>query len=277
VAGYQVGVGELRLSEVMAKPLPGQAEWIELQFLGAAGDSLMGWSIADAGGDWKGIPTLHFPPAGFVILSADAAAFRSSYPVPPELPVLELVGGWPSLNNTNPTGAKYADEISLRDPMGVVVDHLAYSEDELPEAGRSLERGRVVPGRAREWFPSPASPTPGAENLSATYPPPEDGLLLRPDPFTPDDDGVDDLLHVQLRSSRFEGRVQAEVRDLAGERVIELGVESADAELQQWIWDGRDQAGRPVPMGAYLVVVTADGSGVPPRSWRALVALGRRP
>lgn len=273
---FRVGPTETRLSEIMVRPRAGAPEWIELRHLGVASDTLRAWSFCDATRDWRAIPELRWSSAGFALLTSDAAGLRERFALPPQLPVLEPEGGWPSLNNSDSREAGFADEILLRDAEGRVVDHLRYRQEDLPEPGRTLERVWVSAGRAHDWSASPGEPTPGEENLTAAYPPPDAGLSARPDPFTPDGDGIDDLLHVQLRGAPSPGNLVAEIRDLAGERVAELGIDSAESELHQWLWDGRDLDGRPVPLGAYVVVVRAGGGESPPRAWRALVALGRR-
>jgi flagellar hook assembly protein FlgD len=100
---------------------------------------------------------------------------------------------------------------------------------------------------------------------------------VSPNPFSPDGDGEEDVLHVLLHAELAGLRVQAEIRDLLGATVVELGNDKSGGNLRQWIWDGRTSRGRRVPMGAYVVVVQSEGNGAAPRRWTALVALGRQP
>ena len=63
----------------------------------------------------------------------------------------------------------------------------------------------------------------------------------------------------------FSGPVRARDRavrifDVSGRRVRELATESASA---RWIWDGRDEDGRPLPQGVYLVRL--QDTAIPPR------------
>lgn len=275
--GYQVGPGSVLLNEVMAKPLADHPEWIELKRRAGAPSVLDGWAISDATNNWRRLDGLGFSSAGFALLASDPEALRSIFALPPELPIILPAGGWPSLNNSASSGSEYADQILLRDHGGTIVDELRYGDDLVGEAGRSMERGVVSPDSPRAWFLSPGAPSPGAENSAAALDPPESGLALSPNPFSPDGDGEEDVLHVLLRAELAGLRVQAEIRDLLGATVAELGNDESGGDLRQWIWDGRTSRGRRVPMGAYVVVVQSEGKNVAPRRWTALVALGRRP
>jgi hypothetical protein len=274
--GYQVGPGSVLLNEVMAKPRADHPEWIELKQGVGAPEFLDGWEITDATESWKGLDGLGFSPDGFALLSSDPDAMRSIFSLSSELPIITPSGGWPSLNNTQTKGSPFADQILLRDASGTVVDQLAYGEDLLADAGRSMERGIVSFDSPRAWFVSPGEPSPGQENAAAALDTPAQGLALEPNPFSPDGDGEGDVLHVLLHADLTGLTVQAEVRDLLGSKVIELGSEEAGGDLRQWLWDGRAANGQRVPMGAYVVVVQSEGGRQAPRRWTALVALGRR-
>ena len=52
------------------------------------------------------------------------------------------------------------------------------------------------------------------------------------------------------------GRALLEVFDLRGRRLVRRGV---DANQGNWLWDGRNAAGRPLPAGVYLAAVQQGG------------------
>ncbi len=276
-SGYQVGPGSVLLNEVMAKPLAGQPEWIELKRQPDAPSVLDGWAITDASEDWRGLDGLDFSAEGFALLASDPQALRSIFAISPQVPIILPIGGWPSLNNSASGASEFADRVLLRDDSGTVVDELRYTDDLVGEAGRSMERGIVSPDSPRAWFLSPGAPSPGEENSAAALITPKSGLALSPNPFSPDGDGKGDVLHVLLQAELTGLRVQAEIRDLLGATVAELGNDESGGNLRQWIWDGRSSRGQPVPMGAYVVLVQSEGGESAPRRWTALVALGRRP
>ena len=273
---YQVEPGAVVLNEVMARPLPERPEWIELHAIASAPPVLRAWAICDAGRNWRELPDIVIPPGGFALITSDPDKLRFAFEIPSGIEVVSPVGGWPTLNNTQATGAEFVDEVLLRDELGAVVDRLAYTGDLIPEPGRSIERGLVAAGSPLSWFASPEGSSPGRENVSAEVAPPAEGLLLQPNPFTPDGDGDDEILHVVFRHELDDLAVTAEVFDLEGGRVRSLGADSAGGGLRQWLWDGRDENGRAVPMGAYVVVVRGGSRVAGERRWSGLVALGRR-
>jgi hypothetical protein len=273
-----VGPGLLALNEIMARPAAGQPEWIEL-ICRAPELDLTGWAIADA---TRAPRPLDSPPllrAGeLALVAADSAAVRARADVPAAVPCLGVEGGWPTLNNAPVTGSAIADEVLLIDPLGRVIDHLAFGSALAREEGRSIERGLFDAAAAIRWYASPGPPTPGRTNLAAAVAPPDAGMRAEPNPFSPDGDGEGDVLHVLLHADAELSAVEAEVLDLSGDRVCTLGGDSEGGTLRQWLWDGTDARGRPAPAGAYLVVVRTGGPGpAAGPSWRALVALGRRP
>jgi hypothetical protein len=265
---FRVGVGPVVLNEVLPRPAAPEPEWIELRGRTDAPAVLEGWAVADQAGDFRELPPVALGGSGgFALLCPDPAALAAVRPVPMGTAVVAPRGGWPTLNNDT-------DAVLLRDGEGVVVDLVVWGEDLPAPEGRSLERALTAPGAGRPWLASPADPTPGAENPSAQARLPTSGLAVHPNPFSPDGDGDEDLLQVALRQ-RIDGPVRAEILDLTGERVRLLGEDAVGGEIRLWQWDGKDQRGRPVPLGAYLVRVLSEGP--PPRRWSTLVALGRRP
>jgi hypothetical protein len=75
-----------------------------------------------------------------------------------------------------------------------------------------------------------------------------------PNPFNP-------RTTVACRLDRA-GWAALSIHDAAGRRVRQLHAGDLAAGLHQWIWDGLDQAGRPLASGVYLAVLrTGAGSG----------------
>ena len=209
-----------------------------------------------------------------MLLSSDCESLRANYDLGAEIPCFETAGAWPNLNNSSSSEDTPADVVHLFDSGGALVDRFAYGGVLGLEKGRSYERGLTRGDVAGPWFLSPAPPTPGAANAVVAARLPAAGLALSPNPFSPDGDGVDELLHILLREPAGASASPGEIRDLRGELVRDLGEARGGGDLRQWIWDGRDGRGRRVPQGAYVVVVrTRDAAGVE-RSWRQLVALG---
>jgi hypothetical protein len=267
----QIGPSRLRLNEVMARPVAGATEWVELAVAGPDSLDLTGWTLADAGGNARALGDLRLGGESFLVLASRPQGLSLMRPAP----VIRPSGGWPALNQSDrdhEDGQSWADELVLRDPRGAAVDWLRWRADEVEEAGRSLERAAVTAATPSLWVAAPRGSTPGAPNDAARYPAPASGLFVAPNPFTPDQDGDADLLHVALRDPATAAEAEAEIVDLSGDRVVRLRPARA-REVVEWIWDGRDERGRPVPWGAYLLSVRSDGG----RTWRELIAVGAKP
>jgi hypothetical protein len=95
-----------------------------------------------------------------------------------------------------------------------------------------------------------------------------------PSPFSPDDDGVDDVVAIRYRLRNEAALVRARVFDLDGREVRALEDATFSGPVGQLVWDGHDAAGRPMSTGVYVVVVegiaaeTADAE-----RYRALVTV----
>lgn len=264
------GIGALVLTEVQPRPADGEPEWLELRNRSGATLALAGWALRDRGGPSRALTDGDSLAAGArVVLTSDPAGLLARYPGTPSR-ILVPLGGWPSLNDTGKDAASAADSLHLLDPSGAVVDLVTWRAADIEERGRPLQRGALEPGQVSLWLPAVAGATPGAGAADEGRAWPPGGLLCVPDPFTPDGDGQGDELEV-LVVGAFS-RADARVFDLRGDLVRELPlVGSSSRRVARW--DGRDTTGRPVPSGAYVVVVETDGEV--PKRLRRVVGLGR--
>jgi hypothetical protein len=90
-----------------------------------------------------------------------------------------------------------------------------------------------------------------------------DEVTLTPAVFSPNGDGVNDRAEIAFAVFRLDGtrRLQVEVFDLGGRRVRDLSVRRQQpAGRHRFFWDGRDEEGRLVPPGVYVLrlLVQAD-------------------
>jgi hypothetical protein len=88
------------------------------------------------------------------------------------------------------------------------------------------------------------------------------GLQLSPNPFSPNGDGNYDLLNVSYVLPDETREVILEVYDLRGQRVRSLLLFQGEVTVNRTVglqWDGRDEEGRYVPAGIYLVRVEVRG------------------
>ena len=273
-ASLQVGPGDLILNEVLAVPRHGQGEWVEVSVVGDQAVDLTGYSLRDEDGSWRPLPGLRLAPGEFLVLAQDSLALSAWHldiqahgavtDCRPELAIANQrsLAGWPTLNNT-PTGDRnFADRVYLAGPAGHVIDHLTIDgEGSLvggwSEPGLSLERLAPTPRNpgASNWAPCTAGPgsTPGCPNSVAM-----DGLI--PTGFTIQPRILDPAagvssVHFLFTLSGEQTGWELRVFDLWGGLVRDLGGENLGAGPRDLPWDGRDDQGRRVGSGGYVVLL----------------------
>lgn len=103
------------------------------------------------------------------------------------------------------------------------------------------------------------------------------GLQLSPNPFSPNGDGLYDLLEISYVLPEETQWAQVEVFDLGGERLRTLRYFAPDGATNRTLglqWDGRDEEGRTVPMGIYVLRVEVQGrSGRTERATEAVAVV----
>ncbi|HPF69985.1 MAG TPA: lamin tail domain-containing protein [Candidatus Krumholzibacteria bacterium] len=273
---YWVGTSALQINEAMGTPADGQGEWCEL--IATAGPvDLAGWSLKDEDGDWHGLPALAVGPDRPVVVAQDSAALADWLAL-----VQERVGddpcarvmddgrlaglpGWPTLNNTAPDTRTFADRLLLRDPDGVTVDHVTLGAPGGPDVpGRSLERVGAAPAgpRGLPWAVCTAAPgsTPGCPNSTRMDLGGGDGaLVLAPAVL----ERAQGSIHVLVTVAPGDRTWRLRVYDLWGGAVRDFGGDALGPGPRDLLWDGRDDAGRPMPPGGYVVVLQRwNGTGV---------------
>jgi len=83
---------------------------------------------------------------------------------------------------------------------------------------------------------------------------------ITPNPFTPNGDGINDVLTFSFDLFLFLEQVQVELNiyDLSGRRIVQIqsgGSTAGNFEVQ---WDGRDEQGQTVPPGLYIYRLIVD-------------------
>jgi hypothetical protein len=249
----RVGAGPVVINEILYAPDSGMQEWIELWNRSAAAIDLSGWTMVDASGRQATFSAEEF-------LQADAyglARNDTAIPLPGQSAEALAVSArpWPSLNNTdNELGI--AETLVLRDAAGRVQDAVFYSASNLVR-GRSLERVHAdadVRGILWSLSKAPQGATPGRRNsATGTEGAALGSLEVHPNPFSPDGDGVDDLLQIQLEVPEGQSGFRVQIFDLQGRRRRDLAGDLLGGGLRRLLWDGLDDAGRHVELGVYVL------------------------
>ncbi|MEL7363241.1 MAG: lamin tail domain-containing protein, partial [Bacteroidota bacterium] len=275
--------GDVVINELMFDPLAGSdGEYVEVLNTTSKTFDLRRFRLTDDGdGDADPISEtpLILPPNGLVVLASVPDTVRSVFG---EVAGLFEPDDVPGLNNTEDTVVLQAEVEG-----GVLtIDQVTYSDDwhrpELRETdGIALER--IAPdGRSNDaanWSSSldARGGTPGASNsvfVDPEAPPPGDAGLVIDSPFAPDE-GQSSRIAYTLEADAAVVRVR--LYDGAGRRVRTL--ESGDLTGRTGFldWDGRDDAGRQLRVGIYVVLLEAlDAQGGTAEAYKEVVVLARR-
>jgi len=239
----------LKLTEIHFKPLvlagfedADEAEFIEFKNTGAVALNLSGCSLD--GVDWKFAPGTTVPPGGFLVLTANPAAFSQRYPGVPFHSVF-----WKNLNNGG-------EKIRLRTATGLTVVSCDYLADSTwqhgPEAmGRSLVNVNPSgdPDRADNWRASThVGGSPGTDDPD---PPWAQGIVIN-EVVAKTSNPLEDAVEVHNTGSVFA--------DIGGWWLSDDFDPALDPGLA-YLRRYRIPAGTVIPAGGYRVFYQADFNG----------------
>lgn len=248
----------LRFNEIMPDPGGRGPEWLELinahPWLSM---NLRGLLLEDNCSDNPKVMTpdcLIIQPGEMLVITGDAAAMTAVWGV---LELLEMEGV-PRLGNNS-------DCLVLLHPDSSRMEELQWDTDWICEPGYSLERyNPELPNGRDSWSRclDAEGGTPAAANSIRLEQLPTDGShSCSGDLLTPDGDGIDELLVITLRVASPHQQFRVRVFNLAGICVRCLDGGSHGAAVTRLYWDGRDDAGRLLPPGVYIVLAESAASG----------------
>ena len=100
--------------------------------------------------------------------------------------------------------------------------------------------------------------TPGMENSLAFDSLPIDGsVTLSPNPFSPNNDGLDDLLNLSYSLPFENSTLHVEVFDMAGRTIAQPFYNLNVGQNGVLFWDGLRTSGEIARMGIYLIKIIA--------------------
>lgn len=132
--------------------------------------------------------------------------------------------------------------------------------------GRSLERIHLDADGfdAANWGTSadPSGATPGAVNtLRMDAPPSIDApLVLHPNPFSPDEDALEDILEIHYRLPSVDFQLRARIFDRWGRLIRRVAEGQSAGSEGTLLWNGRDESGHRIPVGLYVILFEAFNS-----------------
>ena len=102
-------------------------------------------------------------------------------------------------------------------------------------------------------------------------------LTASPNPFSPDDDGFDDVVFIQYQLTIIPSSVHLRIYDVRGRRIRTLIGARGSGVDNVVVWDGRDDQGQAARIGIYIIYLEAldQKGGVVKSSKATLVLAGK--
>ena len=177
--------------------------------------------------------------------------------------------------------------ISLADETKTIIDGLDYNKSMHFQLltdfeGVSLERISydISSAEISNWTSAAATSgfaTPGLINShSLLVNKSEDWLTISPTLFSPDEDGVDDLVSFTIQASSRNQQATLIVFDTYGKLITTLVNNSPIGTTQTWFWDGMDKDGKKSAIGIYIVYAELFGLDGKKHVKKKTVTLGGR-
>lgn len=260
---------DLVINEIMAAPLTGQPEYIELYNPTNQNINIAGWLYTETGGS-KGLSdtcSAIIKPGMYAVIAADTNIYNAfPYLRTPDSTQRVFIAGSLGLNNEG-------DLVQIADVFKTVVDSVFYSDNwynpNLPGSGRSLEK--LNPGfngnDGRNWssctFPNGGSP--GLKNSIYTGNVISTGeITVSPNPFSPDGDGYEDFTVISYKLQNTVSQVRMKIFDVKGRLVKTIMNNQTSGSQGQVVFDGLDEEKRKLRLGIYIIFLEAlnDRNGV---------------
>jgi hypothetical protein len=252
--------GPVIINEIMYSPSPGNPEWVEIVNRSSNPVQLFGWTFEDFRDCFVFCSdSTTIQPDSFAVIVSDSSAFRTIWP-DVQCPLLQP-SGWPTLNNTTQQGEEWADILMLRDSPGNVLDYVPYDDDWGGSSGVTLEK--LNPDfsgyEASSWTSCSAGGTPGKSNSCSAESGNGSGKFLDyyPDPFSPDGNGRDDVLTIEMNFRHTENEVTLEIYNVQGRLLLQLLSNESCGSSKIVTWNGTNENGGRLPVGRYIIYLNA--------------------
>jgi len=262
--------GDVIINEILFNPRANGVDFVELYNRTSKFISLKNWTLSNssngAEGSLRAITTrdLVLNPFEFLALSTTPSVVEVQYPTERTRNSLAMTI-FPSFPNE-------AGGVILRDSTGRLFDRFYYQESFhasliVDPDGVSLER--IYPEKlandAKNWQSASSVvgyATPGYANSQGLYNSQLDEVMVEPEAFTPDGDGIDDFTTIRFTSSSAGSIGSVKIYDVQGRIVRTLlsnDLMGTDGAVR---WDGMSDRGEIVSTGYYLLLVSSfDVSG----------------
>jgi hypothetical protein len=244
----------LHMNEIKFLTENGEPEWIELVNLSEEKVYLKDWSIADLSDTVSIDSSVYLRSGEFIVISKDSLS--KFYQL--KIEKLIILNKFPTLNDQE-------DEIRLLDPSGRWIERIVYERDWLEgEEFRSPSLERINPSlyenNKENWGPciDNLRATPGKKNsIFSELNNQLSEINASPNPFSPDQDGLNDVTIISGQIPESNARIKVEIYDIRGRLIQRLKDNGFSGSNFNLVWDGRDQYGRIARIGIYIIYIQA--------------------
>jgi hypothetical protein len=279
--------GDILFNELLFNALPGDPDYLELynasgKILDASRLELV--SVDDASGDTSQICQISdehkcILPGNYYAISVDIEKVSARYfSTDPEY--LSEIGSLPSMSDDEGHLILFSRELEK-------IDEVSYSEkmqSPLLSGYEGVALEKINPqnksGDARNWHSASESSgwgTPGARNsVYSETAVSSDMVSLSSTRISPDDDGFEDMLLIDLNLTGNSNVVSVIIFDESGSFVRKIAENMYVGQEASLIWDGTADDGSMVNTGIYIVFITMFDDSGKTGKWKKVCTVIRR-
>ncbi len=256
--------GDIVINELMYDPKTGGEDFVEILNISDKLISLSDMVLTREDAAGSKITTTKLEnyrriifPGDYTVLSAKGESIRGQYTTPGAGPFVD-VSGFPGYINDGGVVGLYRKDDTL-------LDRFAYDPKmhfKLLDItkGVSLERvnPKIATSERSNWNSAAVSiggATPGYQNSQYLQPVPKGDLSVSPEVFSPDSDGIDDVLGVSFQLDKTGYVGAASVYTLEGIPVRKLFTQQTLAQEGFFTWNGLDDQDKKARVGIYIIVL----------------------
>ncbi len=255
--------GDVIINEIMFDPNDDNSEFIEIYNTSNENINLSGWKISDEEDEliFLGFKPLEIKANSYFVIAADSLIFNYYSWLDDDLSILNRN----SLNLAN-SGKK----IYLKDLRNNIIDSINYKpkwHNTAFEDTKNISLELINPNLNRNtssnWSSSVSSfgATPGKENsIKTNNAASETKLEISPNPFSPDNDGIEDFALINYNLKESISQIRIRVFDSQGRFIKTITENQPTGSKGSIVFDGLDKNNNPLKIGIYIILFEAVNS-----------------
>jgi hypothetical protein len=286
--GLKPTANDIVINEILFNPKTGGVDFLELfnisdKLLELQGSKIANRKLSTGTIDkaYSVVQSYVLPPQGYVVVCTN-----------PEIVCQHYVCEHPDAFIAMPTMPSYPNAegcAALLDSAGSVIDEFYYSEKmhiSLLNSVKGVSLERIDPLRpaseATNWFSAAQTAgfaTPTYQNSQYSEMKTgiaQDAVRLSPDVFSPDGDGIDDVLFIDYEMPDMGWLASVYVYDVSGRLLRTLCKNALLGKDGRLLWDGATDMGTPASIGMYIILFDAHTQNGKTQTYKKTATVGKR-